>query len=712
VEQQPQDREGLRDELLRSLHRLPPVPAPAGPQAYGPAAPQVERFLSDLRGLPSEAWAQASEYRHNLEENPVIRKELLARRSDLLELAFQERRGPALKAAGLAALESLPDGARPGWEVATLLAVWAVALGDLLSNEEFELFYLPFRALKLRESEAPPFFPPGTPPAPIVPQIRPRPGSAPAGPPTLAPGSWTSESHEQEKPLPTFADVGGLDEVKSSIKKALSDALTNPEDALKLRVRTGGILLYGPPGNGKWFLARATAGELHLDFLTVSGADLQADRPGEGERRLRLLFQEAGGRRPCVVFLDQLESIAPREGEAVNEAARRSLRAALVGCLNRAAETPSLVVMAATDSLEQVDSTVISEGVFDFKIQVHDPDPEARRMIFEKHLHGRSLVSDPDLTELVENTGGRSAAYLANLVNRAAQHALHRITEAGGEPLITLADLRAALGERVEMVGVRLERKLTWDDLVLPEELRRRLIVLQKLVEDPARARALGIGRIPRGAVLFGPPRTGKTSIAKVLAAQTSSSFFAISATELRSKWVGETERKIRDLFRQAREARPALVFVDEIDAIAARRGAAEDGAALGHNSALNQMLVELDGFQTTEGVLVIGATNRYDLLDPAITAGGRLSEHLEVPAPDREGRLRLFQLYTKRMPLEPSVDLERLADLAQGLAGGDIESICSAAGMNAFGREASSVCLDDFETALDAALAGREDIR
>jgi ATP-dependent 26S proteasome regulatory subunit len=262
------------------------------------------------------------------------------------------------------------------------------------------------------------------------------------------------------------------------------------------------------------------------------------------------------------------------------------------------------------------------------------------------------------------------------------------------------------------MVGVRLERKLTWDDLVLPEELRRRLIVLQKLVEDPARARALGIGRIPRGAVLFGPPRTGKTSIAKVLAAQTSSSFFAISATELRSKWVGETERKIRDLFRQAREARPALVFVDEIDAIAARRAAAEDGAALGHNSALNQMLVELDGFQTTEGVLVIGATNRYDLLDPAITAGGRLSEHLEVPAPDREGRLRLFQLYTKRMPLEPSVDLERLADLAQGLAGGDIESICSAAGMNAFGREASSVCLDDFETALDAALAGREDIR
>jgi transitional endoplasmic reticulum ATPase len=711
MEPEPHELEALRDELLRSLRHLPAAAAAGGSQLYGPVAPQVERFLSDLRDLPGDAWAQASEYRHNLEENPVIRQELLARHSDLLELAYQEGRGPALRAAGLAALDALPQGARPGWEVATLLAVWAVALGDLLSPEEYELFYLPFRALNQRESEAT-RLPRSTPVAPNAPQIQPRPGSAQTRPPTLPAGSWTSESHEQEKPLPTFADVGGLDEVKAGIKKAVGDALTNPEDALKLRVRTGGILLYGPPGNGKWFLARATAGELHLDFLTLSGADLAAERPGDGERRLRTLFQEADGRRPCVVFLDQLESIAPPVGEGFNEGARRSMCAALIDCLNRAAETPKLVVMAATASLEQVDSSLISEGVFDFKIQVHDPDPAARRMILEKHLQDRSVLSDQDLTELVENTGGRSAAYLANLVNRAAQHALHRVTKGGGEALITPPDLRAALAERVEMVGVRLERKLNWDDLVLPEDVRRRLMVLQKLVEDPARARALGIGRIPRGAVLFGPPRTGKTSIARVLAAQTRSSFFAISATELRSKWVGETERKIRDLFRQAREARPALVFVDEIDAIAARRGEAVDSAGLGHNSALNQLLVELDGFQTTEGVLVIGATNRYDLLDPAITAGGRLSEHIEIPAPDREARLRLFQLYTKRMPLEASVDLERLADRAQGLAGGDIESICSAAGMNAFGRESPVVCLDDFQAALDAALRGREEIR
>jgi transitional endoplasmic reticulum ATPase len=372
--------------------------------------------------------------------------------------------------------------------------------------------------------------------------------------------------------------------------------------------------------------------------------------------------------------------------------------------LQKAAEG-GLVVMAATDGLEMVDAAVTREGLFDYKIAVHDPDPDARRRILEKQLEGRSHLSARDLNDLVRRTDGRSAGYIASLVNRAAQNALHRVSHGGSEPEITHADVKAALEDRAGAVGVRLERRLSWDDLVLPPETRGRLLVLQRLVDDPGRARALGIQKIPRGAVLYGPPRTGKTSIAKVLAAQTKGSFFALSAAELMSKWVGETEKRIRDLFRQAREARPAIVFIDEIDAIATRRGGGDDSASLAHNSALNQLLTELDGFQTTEGVLVIGATNRFDLLDPAVVGGGRLSEHIEVPAPDGPARLRLFQLYTRKVPLDPTIDLSRAAAVTAGLAGGDIEAVCTRAAMNAFGRGARVVSREDFESALrDAA--------
>lgn len=216
---------------------------------------------------------------------------------------------------------------------------------------------------------------------------------------------------------------------------------------------------------------------------------------------------------------------------------------------------------------------------------------------------------------LVRRTEGRSAGYIASLVNRAAQHALHRALAAPGDAVIVGEDVKAALDERVGVVGTRQEQRLTWDDLVLPDETRRRLVVLQSMVENPQRAAALGVRKMPRGAILFGPPRTARRRSPKVFASQTSCRFFALSGTELTSKWLGETEKKIRNLFRAAREARPAIVFIDEIDSIAAPRG--EDGSSRGYDAALNQLLTELDGFQTTEGVFVIGATNRFDPFTP-----------------------------------------------------------------------------------------------
>jgi transitional endoplasmic reticulum ATPase len=668
------DVEALHAQLVRSLHHLP-RPAPGAP--LGPAA---HEFVVWLRGLPADAWRRADEYRHNLEGNPLVRQQLVAACPRLVGLAGRARREAELRAAAEQALTALPVGIHSAWETVTILAAWAAVLRDLLAPDEFAVLSMPFAFLASAETAAPAIAQPSPPRV------------APAPPPPVTP---------RARPPLTFADVGGLEPVKAGLRRALGDVLRHPEPAARLRVRLGGILLHGPPGNGKSFLARATAGEFGLRYLRITGADI-GDRRERAEDELRRVFEQARRSAPCLLFLDDLDTLAPAAGEGTDETGRRALCATLVECMTSAVETPGLVVLAATDALEMVDDSLLREGVFDFNVQVPDPDPAARCTILEKQLEGRSRLSKADVDQVVGETQGRSAGYIASLVNRAAQYALHRVSEAEGDVAITREDMWAALRDRLGVVGVRQECRLDWDDLVLSPQTKKRLSVLQRLVEDPGRARALGITRVPRGAVLYGPPRTGKTSIARILASQARCSFFALTGSELKSKWVGDTERRIRRLFREAREARPAIVFIDEIDAIASARGTGDDGGSRAHDSALSQLLAEIDGFQSTEDVLVLGATNRFDLLDPAIVAGGRLSEHIEVPLPDRDDRLRLLHLYTRAMPLVPLVDLRELADATVGMAGGDIESLCSRAAMNALGREATVVGPEDFRTALE----------
>jgi transitional endoplasmic reticulum ATPase len=676
--------DALRARLRRSLRHLPTATGLPRPQCYGPTGPAVAELIARLRSLPATAWSLGQEYQHNLQRNPAVQEELARMHPVLLNLAEASGRRTAMRAAAEDALLTLPPGALADWEAATILYVWAVVLRDLLTAQQLEPFSRPFAVLPL--TIAADAVAPGRTETARAPETS-RP--APAPPPPPRPSS-------ARRSLPTFEDVGGLESVKAGLRQAVGDVLQHPEQAARLRVRIGGVLLYGPPGNGKSFLARATAGEFGLQLFEVSGARIVERGTGEAERSLREAFVQAEHRLPCLLFIDDIDSIAPPQNEI-----GRGARGALLECLQRAVETRGLVVVAATDSLEGLDRSILREGVFDFRIHVDDPDPEARRKVLQNELRGRSDLWESDVDELVRRTEGRSSGYLCSLVNRAAQHALHRVGADAEATTITRQDVDAALSDRLGVVGVRQERQLAWSDLVLPARTRERVVVLQKLVEDPDRARALGMTRIPRGAVLFGPPRTGKTSIARVLASQTSCSFFALSGSEVRSKWMGETERKIRDLFREAREARPAMVFIDEIDALAARRGGGSDSASRAHDSALNQLLTELDGFQTTEGVLVIGATNRFDLLDPAIVAGGRLSEHIEVPLPDRADRLRLLQLYTRNAPLDPSVDLADFATRTEGMAGGDIESLCTRAEMNAFGHEAAAVSRQDFQQAL-----------
>ena len=680
------DVDALLARLRRSLQHLPAASGLPRPECYGPIGREVAELIARLRSLPASAWSLGQEYQRNLERNPAIQGELARMLPVLLELARTSGRRAALRAAAEDALLTLPPAAHADWESATVLYVWAVVLRDLLTPPQLQLFALPFRVLPLVIA-ADALTPGGGAGGPIA---RPAPVRPPLPPPPPPRPATAGRS------LPTFEEVGGLEAVKSGLRQAVGDVLQHPEQAARLRVRIGGILLYGPPGNGKSFLARATAGEFGLQLFEVSGARIVEAGAGEAERSLREVFGQAARRLPCLLFIDDIDSIAPHQEEP-----GRGARAVLLECLQQAVETRGLVVVAATDSLEALDRSILREGVFDFRIHVDDPDPEARRKVLQNELRGRSDLGESDVDDLVRRTEGRSSGYLCSLVNRAAQHALHRVEADGEVSAITRQDMEAALRDRLGVVGVRQERQLDWSDLVLPARTKERLVVLQKLVEDPNRARALGMSRLPRGAVLYGPPRTGKTSIARVLACRTSCSFFALSGSEVRSKWLGETERKIRDLFREAREARPSMVFIDEIDALAALRGGGSDSASRAHDSALNQLLTELDGFQTTEGVLVIGATNRFDLLDPAVVAGGRLSEQIEVPLPDHGDRLRLLQLYTRSTPLEPGVDLEDLAARTTGMAGGDIESLCTRAEMNAFGRDAAVVSREDFVRAL-----------
>lgn len=546
----PDSLERLHAELMGTLRRLPSTPA-TEVQRFGPAADEVERFVSLLRDQPVTVWERAEEYRHNLELNPTVHEELVSKHRSLLDLGKRTGRSAALRAAAEAALDALPTRIHAAWELATILAAWAVALSDLLPAAELKVFCRPFDALRPDASDVSrPLLDFAKPPAALATEP-PRPEAA-APRPVEAPDRQASGL--------TFAEVGGLEDVKARLRNALGDVLANPQVAAKLRVRVGGILLYGPPGNGKSYLARATAGEFRLNQLMITGADLSEGSHGDVPQQLRRLFEQARQRLPCLLFLDDIDAIAPPEGESSIEGARRSVRAALIECIGRAVETPGLVVMAATDALGMVDEAVVREGLFDFKIQVHDPDPAARRKILEEQLKGRHQLTGDDMDALISRTEGRSAGYIASLVNRAAQHALHRALAAPGDAVILGEDVKAALEERVGVVGTRQEQRLTWDDLVLPDETTRRLVVLQSMVENPQGAAALGIRKMPRGAILFGPPRTGKTSIARVFAAQTSCSFFALSGTELTSKWLGETEKKIRSLFRAAREARPAIV--------------------------------------------------------------------------------------------------------------------------------------------------------
>jgi transitional endoplasmic reticulum ATPase len=479
-----------------------------------------------------------------------------------------------------------------------------------------------------------------------------------------------------------FGEVGGMESLKRELHGSVGLLLKHPDEAERYGIDWNGILLHGPPGVGKTFFAQAIAGEYDLNLIHVSTGDLVSSLVGGSAQNIQKAFETALDNLPCLLFFDEFDSVAQRRDGTPDQEARRTVNQLLTS-LEAHREERRLLVMAATNSIEHLDPAVIRAGRFDRHIRIDLPDAEARRSIFAVELADRPAARDIDLDELVRRTEGMTPAAISKIVDTAALAAFREATETGQSVELASENLIRALEQYGGQDRPTVEH-WTWESLILPRKVKAQLQQLQALIEDPERAHKFGV-EPPTGLLLAGPPGTGKTTVAKVLAAQARTSFYPLSGADVISKWVGESERNIRQVFERARENRPSIVFIDEIDAVAGARGEFQV-----HDSHVNQLLAEIDGVAGQRGVFVIGATNRPDQLDPALLRGGRLSRTIYLGLPDEAARLAILRLHTARMPTV-GVRFEDLAREAEGFSPADLKSLSQEAALVAMEREDAS---------------------
>ena len=523
------------------------------------------------------------------------------------------------------------------------------------------------------------------------------------GMPSDGSGEFEVEPPEE---LSTFEDVGGMEGLKQEVRDTVGLMLKHPDDAERYGIDWNGILLHGPPGVGKTFFARAIAGEHGMSLMHVSTGDLVASLVGGSARNIEKAFETALQNLPCLLFFDEFDSVAQRRDNTPDQESRRTVNQLLTS-LEAYRDERELLVMAATNSIEHLDPAVIRPGRFDRHIRIDLPDAAARRAIFVAELDERPAARLIDLESLVTRTEGMTPAAIAKIVDTAALEVFRKATQTGEQLELDTEHLLAAV-ERYGGQDRPTVEHWSWDSLILADEIKAQLQQLQSVIEDPESAKRFGIDP-PTGLLLAGPPGTGKTTVAKVLAAQARASFYPISGADVISKWVGDSERNIRQLFERARENRPSIVFIDEIDAIAGRRG-----ESLGvHDSHVNQLLAEIDGLAGQRGVFVVGATNRPDQLDPALLRGGRLSRTIFLGLPDEAGRLAMLKLHTARMPTV-GVRFEELAAATDGFSPADLKSLAQEAALAAMTRtgegvETPTVNHEDFVEAVARLGIGRQ---
>jgi len=499
-----------------------------------------------------------------------------------------------------------------------------------------------------------------------------------------------------EFPRVTFEDIGGLGNIIDKIREMIEIPLKYRKVFRKLGIEPPkGILLYGPPGTGKTLLAKALANEVNAYFVTINGPEIMSKYYGESEQRLREIFKLAkkkSRKNPAIIFIDEIDAIAPKRDEVVGEVERRVV-AQLLALMDGLESRGNVIVIAATNRPNALDPALRRPGRFDREIEIPMPDKKGRLEILQIHtrrLRELGILSeDVDLNKLAEITHGYTGADLAALVKEAVLHAIRRqipLDQPSEWPLpdalltsikITFEDFlfayRSIVPSGLREIHVEVP-DVRWSDIGGLEEVKRSL---RENVELPLRYPEIyeryGI-KPPRGVLLYGPPGCGKTLLAKAVATESGANFIAVKGPEIMSKWVGESERAIREIFRKARLYAPVVIFFDEIDAIASLRGIETDSGA--SERVVTQLITEMDGIQKLENVVVLAATNRPDLLDPALLRPGRFDKLIYVPPPDFNARLEILRIHTRSIPLSRDVNLVELARITEGYSGADLEAV------------------------------------
>ena len=528
-----------------------------------------------------------------------------------------------------------------------------------------------------------------------------------------------TEPSPESKGLPrtTYEDIGGLQEEMQRIREMVELPLRHPELFQRLGIDPPkGVLLHGPPGCGKTLLARAVANESEANFYSINGPEIMSKFYGESEARLREMFQQAQKNSPSIVFIDELDAIAPKREEVTGEVERRVV-AQLLALMDGLSGRGYLIVIGATNRPEALDPALRRPGRFDREIEIGVPDKKGRFEVLQIHTRGMPLTNDVDLDKLSKISHGYTGADLSALGRETAMKALRRYL-----PEINLGEERVPPNV-LEKMEVRMEdflnafREITptamrevyievptvrWTDIGGLDDVKEDLIeTVEWPIKNPDVFTRMGI-RPPKGIMLYGPPGCGKTMLARAVATESEANFITIKGPEVFSKWVGESEKAIREVFRKARMASPTVIFFDEFDSLVPGRGMGHSDSGVSER-VISQLLTEMDGLISLEDVVIIAATNRPDIVDPAILRPGRFDRLIYVSEPDQESRQNIFKLYTKDMPLAKDVDLSQLATITKMYSGADIEAFCREAGLNALRTDinAKEVDANDFKKAI-----------